>query len=75
MKREIIKEGTELHVEDGYIRITGANGSGLIYADQYFVDEDGTEKYIGERCLTASEIGLLMKAVDGQNHHIVYEGN
>lgn len=73
MRREVIMIGTELPVEDGNIVITGSNGSGLIYADQFAVDEYGLESYIGDRSLTIPEIQLLVKAADGQNHHFIFE--
>lgn len=82
MKRETISKGMEITTEEGYLIIKGYNGS-IAYADHHkqtwpedaeeFTDDNAIEVTEQER-LTLSEIGLMMKAVDGYNHDLRWEG-
>lgn len=74
MKREYIKEGTEIQTALGFIEVLGYNGSGLFDCLIFEEDEEGEEK--GERrYLTKSDIAGMMKEIDGRNHEVVWDGN
>lgn len=73
MKREIISKGMEITTEIGYLKVKGYNGS-IVYVDEITDDEDGNE-ITEEKKLTLEEIGHEMKAVDGKNHDLRWEGN
>lgn len=76
-----ITKGTEITTEQGYLIIKGYNGH-IVYANHYmqtwpddaeeFTDDTATE-VVEERMLTLSEIGLIMRAVDGRNHRVIYD--
>ena len=72
MNRDVIRKGSEIETLAGYEKVTGYNGS-IVYTDSYEVDEDGKAEKLGERMLTLSEIGSLMREVDGKAHKVVYE--
>ena len=73
MKKEIITKGMEISTEVGYLKVKGYNGS-IVYVDEYTDDEDGNE-VVEEKMLTLEEIGHEMKAVDGRNHDLIWEGD
>lgn len=73
MKTETISKGMEITTETGYLKVKGYNGS-IVYVDEITNDETGNE-VVEERMLTLSEIGLMMKAVDGRNHDLRWEGD
>ena len=67
-----IRKGDEIATQEGYLIVTGYNGS-LVYTDSYEIDEDGEGVKVGERNLTPEEIGHLLKEVDRCNHKVIYE--
>lgn len=73
MKRETISKGMEITTEIGYFKVKGYNGS-IVYVDEITDDEAGNE-VVEERMLTLKEIGYEMKAVDGKNHDLRWEGD
>lgn len=72
MKKEIISKGMEISTEVGRLKVNGYNGS-IVYVDEYTDDEDDNE-VVKERMLTLEELGLEMRAVDGSNHKVTWEG-
>lgn len=72
MKKETISKGMEITTEIGYLKVKGYNGS-IVYVDEVTDDENGNE-VVEERMLTLEEIGHEMKAVDGKNHDLRWEG-
>ena len=53
----------------GYDLITGYNGH-IVSIISYEIEDDGYEKFDQESTLTLSEIGSLMKEMDGRNHKV-----
>ena len=73
MKAEYIHEGTEIGTTAGFVVCKSYNGS-IVYADSYGVDAEGHEAIIHmDDMFTLSEIGALMKAIDGRNHIIRWD--
>ena len=76
-----ITKGTEITTVDGYLIITGYNGS-IVYADHHtqtwpedateFTDDNAIDVVFEDR-YTLSEIAGLMKEVDGKNHRVIYD--
>lgn len=74
MKRHFtITAGTELPTAAGYMIIKGFNDAGLVYAEEFTIDEEGNEGNPQERRLTTSEIAHELKAIDGLNHTVTIE--
>lgn len=72
MKRTIfLEKGTVVNTVEGYLVADSKNNGGLIYFDEYTIDEDGNEvKEERQRALTRNEVADIMKEVDGKNHHV-----
>ena len=68
----VIKKGDEIATQEGYLIVTGYNGS-IVYTDSYEVNEDGRATMTGGRGLTLEEIGHLLKEIDRCNHRVVFE--
>lgn len=83
MKRETISKGVEITTEEGYLIITGYNGH-IVYADHHkqtwpedateFTDDNATE-FVEKDMMTLSNLAMMMKAVDGKNHDLRWEGD
>ena len=73
MGTDIISKGTEISTTEGYLVVKGQNCGGLVSLDEYVADESGEFALKGERTLTLSEVGHIMKDVDGKNHSVVWE--
>lgn len=74
MKRTIeIKKGATIDTIEGYAVITGMNAGGLVYLDNYEINEDGEEIPTGEIRWTLEEIRNAAKAVDGINHDTIVD--
>lgn len=67
-----ITEGSIIDTVDGYLKVTGYNGS-IVYADEIIIGLDGSENPAGERRLTLQEIAKIMKEVDGINRDLIYD--
>lgn len=68
-----IKANDTINTIEGYLVVKGQNCGGLVYLDEYRVDDDGNEILSGkDRMLTLSEIGRVMKEVDGDNHNVCW---
>lgn len=66
-----IKVNDTINTIEGFLVVKGQNCGGLVYLDEYRVDDDGNE-ILNEkdRMLTLAEIGHIMKEVDGFNHDV-----
>lgn len=67
-----------LHVGDKIVTLTGHEEithihDGVAETDSYEVGMDGDSMKVGERRLSAAEIGLLMREVDGKVHGVVLD--
>lgn len=83
MKRETISKGMEITTEIGYLKVKGYNGS-IVYADHHkqtwpddaeeFTDDNAIE-VVEKDMMTLSNLAMMMKAVDGKNHDLRWEGD
>lgn len=72
MKNEIGKKDM-INTLEGYLLVTDYNGS-IVYVDEYHVCGEHDElELIGGRMYTLSEIGHMMKEVDGLNHTVTWD--
>lgn len=67
-----IFKGYKVTTAEGYILVKSYNGS-IVYVSNYVSDEKDYCHFECERMLTLSEIGALMKEVDGKNHKVIWE--
>lgn len=58
---------------EGFLVVKSRNVGGLVYCDNYEVDETGIGMFTGERMLTLNEIAHAMHDVDGKNYRVRWE--
>lgn len=70
--RNYISKGDIIRTIDGYLEVTGYNGS-MVSTDVYEYDEEGNVINTGFQGLTLYEIEQIMKEVDSKIHKVVWE--
>ena len=71
MKTVHITKGSEINTQTGYLKVYG-RGPELIYCEEFEIGENDEPVYTGDRNLTLSEIGHIMKEVDGKNYTVFW---
>ena len=71
---EVLRKGDQINTLDGYLTITGSNGSGIIWFTRTREDEDGNEETT-EETATLYDLQCEAKDFDGKNHKYIYEAN
>lgn len=74
MRFDHITKGTEIITQEGKLICEDYNGS-IVYLREYLYNDETEVSDIdnGERRLTLSEIGHVMREWDGNNHRVMWD--
>lgn len=75
MKVTLITAGDHIDTTTGYFEIKGGDYGGIVYVDEYLIDEAGNEELwesTHDIPMTTEEIEAYMREADGRNHKVIY---